>query len=380
MAAQISVWAPSLSGWVESAQHDLDLPSIVLTTMQLDPEAELGAGATDLALMQEMFIPMSDLESVPIGVEVVPGDRFPLADLRIESPAAGILHASGETSWFAARTYPDDWPYVADPWPQTLELAGVVSAPPLDPGIMERFYCDIEVLFDGDILLTFAQTAKSIPFDLLDEGFVRYDSASGTWGVPQLHVELPSGEVYAFKHPSKAVFGQSGCLAVDGLVEDDLLFLGSNLGVVYEGLRSPPTPYPGRAIIGLKQTNTYQDSVSSTLLPQFLAGVDGNIQGLAAWTPELIAVQRDRQPFRDYSGADGVQLVAIRGGEAELVGETYGEYPDAVTLSGAAGTPVRHEYNSACEAFAVFTSLREPDSTINDCAEIGVVTFWSCSV
>lgn len=114
------------------------------------------------------------------------------------------------------------------PWPAGYEYAGTLAPPSLSGGTTVRHYCDIEVLFDGDIIVTFAQNPNiSLSgFPYLTEGYIRYDHATSSWETP---VTTIGG--FTLAHPEKyAGFDREQCLSVDYNRNLSMLGFASNNG------------------------------------------------------------------------------------------------------------------------------------------------------
>lgn len=103
------------------------------------------------------------------------------------------------------------------PWPTGYEYTGLVAPPSLPVGVTGRAYCDVELLPDGDIVVTFAQSpGVTTPAGVyLREGWIRYNHATSSWEAPVTGYVVGLNFV-SFLHPVKEEgFDRSACMSLD---------------------------------------------------------------------------------------------------------------------------------------------------------------------
>ncbi len=120
-------------------------------------------------------------------------------------------------------------------------LSGTIPSPALKDGEVRR-YCDIETLWDGDVVLTFAATPLADTNDgvHLREGWIRYDADLKQW-------ENPVFSYFGidFLHPGKdGTFNRSACMSVDSgsyANKDKIVFSSNFWQNTSRSLHSLPT-------------------------------------------------------------------------------------------------------------------------------------------
>jgi hypothetical protein len=166
-------------------------------------------------------------------------------------------------------------------WPTQYVYTGAIQPPPLPSGVSVRHFCDIEILPDGDLVVTIAQ--DPLYADYLREGWIRYNHTTSTWETP-----VTSYFTYNFLHTAKGgVFERGNCMTVDiNYAETYEIFFASNQAVTSSGGSCAKC-------IWNFDLNTSGIFALNWLRPVPMAEGYGNLQGVAILAPNRIIVQHD---------------------------------------------------------------------------------------
>ena len=240
-------------------------------------------------------------------------------------------------------------PASSRPWPTRYLHTGDVSLPALPQGVTDREYCDIEILPDGDLVVTFAQwpTVTVGQESFAREGWVRYNNATSTW-----ETAVTSYFGVDFLHPEKGgAFSRGSCMAVDTNYWFDYeLLLTSNLAqtnstLLYQTLWNFDLNTSGTFLL-----NWYRTVPS----PNFY----GDVQGLAAVTGDVVLIQHDYDGPTDK--ADRVRLLDTSSSSLVELGVSW----QGTELGGVVALPV--EKSASCIRWVGLTA-REPTGTTDTC-------------
>jgi hypothetical protein len=173
------------------------------------PDASLIGSDEELEEMATVYLPDSSSVALAIGWAT----SLPLVgNASGNEDAVFVLNDDGEIHVFA-REGSGVLPWSLLPWPAGYEYSGTLSPPALPSGTTVRHYCDIEVLFDGDIVVTFAQdpTISLLGNPYLTEGYMRYDHTTSAW-----EPQVTNIAGFNLAHPVKfGGFTRQSCLSVD---------------------------------------------------------------------------------------------------------------------------------------------------------------------
>ena len=196
----------------------------------VNPDASLIGGDEELEEMADIYLADANAVAMAMGwgatLVGVPDYSGTNED------AIVVLNSDGDVHVFA-REQSGILPAASLPWPAGYELASTLSPPSLPAGTTVRHYCDVEMLADGDVVVTFAQnpTYSLSGSTYLREGYIRYDRAAGAWETP---VTTIAG--FTLLHPAKTgAFARQSCISVD--YNRSLGRLGFSVNLDSAGLR-----------------------------------------------------------------------------------------------------------------------------------------------
>jgi hypothetical protein len=243
--------------------------------------------------------------------------------------AVSVLRNDGVVLQFAAMNV--DESVMTRDRESAYELAGTLSAPPMKEG-ESRTYCDIETLWDGDVVLTFAAapTVEAGGEDVLREGWVRFDAQTGEW-----EDAVTSYFGFEFLHSQKAgAFQRSSCMGVDSgsyAHGDKIAFTTNLFADPTGGLHGQPY---------LWQFEVTGDGVFPVewfeKIPVAPGGGYGEVEDIGIVDKEHFVVHHDYDK-RPGDNEDRVEALALVNGQLEIMAQSYlTEDYSAVTVSGPA--------------------------------------------
>lgn len=255
-------------------------------------------------------------------------------------------------------------PAASRPWKTGYEYTGSIAPPALPSGVTIRHYCDIEVLPDGDIVVTIAQNPLvSVPNfgNAYREGWIRYDHATSSWEAP-----VTSHSNYEFFHDSKDSFVRSTCMSLD-----TNYWNGYHL-VVASGLST--------ASGNLFRRDLWKFNLNSSGIFSFVWRRSvptpfgyGYLQGVAAIDSNHVVVTQDYGPGPDY-----VRLFDVSSSPITLIAEAqsgpgFRDLANAVVMPGGS--------DSACDYWHVLTTREgqnQNDPLGHECADFYSLQVSAC--
>lgn len=251
-------------------------------------------------------------------------------------------------------------------------LAGTLAAPPLKEGEL-RTYCDIETLWDGDVVLTFAAGPMVVAEgdDFLREGWVRFDAQSGEWDEA-----VTSYFGAEFLHSAKdGRFQRSSCMSVDSgsYAHGDKIVFATNLFSDASGhLQGQPHLWQFEVTDNGVFPIDWVENIPTS------GGGFGEVEDVGIVDKVHYIVHHDFE-IGPANNEDRVEALGMVDGHLEILAQSYlTEDYSSVTVSGPAG-------EVGCDPFGVLveTTLGSPISSSSNgtfqCGNLFAATVDPCS-
>jgi hypothetical protein len=249
-------------------------------------------------------------------------------------------------------------------WPTQYVYTGAIQPPTLPSGVSIRHYCDIEILPDGDIVVTIAQ--DPLYDDTLREGWIRYNHATSTWESP-----VTSYFTYNFLQTSKGgLFERSDCMTVDtNYFNPYEIVFASNNAVTSSGAECTECLWNfDLNTSGIFSLNWFR--------PVPTEKGYGSLQGVAVLSPGRILVQHDWDPTSGPK-EDRLQLLNTSGSPITQIGMSWQRGTD---LWGVAAMTAG--YTATCDYWLAFSTRAAgaPNATVpaNACATLYAMEVSAC--
>jgi hypothetical protein len=240
----------------------------------------------------------------------------------------------------------------------------VIQPPALPPGVSIRHYCDIEILPDGDIVVTIAH--DPLYANYLREGWIRYNHATSTWEAP-----VTSYFTYNFLHTVKeGVFERSDCMTADtNYFNPYEIVFASNNAATSSGAECTKCLWNF-------DLNTSGVFALNWFRPVPMQTGYGNLQGVAVLSPGRILVQHDWSPEKG-ADEDHLRLLNTSASPITIIDYTYQTGTDLWGVSAMTAG-----YTSTCDYWLAFTTRAAgpPDATVpaTACATLYATEVSAC--